>query len=330
MDENEPDDELLVSTGLVAKASAFGERMERWLDELRTRATAVDIAMRMYERDKNAAGTLLGSALSLRLFLFFVPLVLVAVGTAGILGRHSDYDAVSSGAGISGSLATEIDSAFDQGVITPWLAVAVGLIGMATTGRSLARALVLSSALSWELGGRQKLRTRAIGVVVGIVVGMALISVLLNRLRSAVGIALVSVSFLAVGASYLVLWSLLYLALPRRTPDPGAALPGAVIMAVVLTGLQAVTQLYLPGQIDNASSVYGTVGVAVTTLGWFFIIGRTMAFSFAVNAVLYEQFGSISGVVFGLPGLRAILRRLPALARFLDLDEAGRANPEGP
>jgi len=293
-----------------------------WFEDTRSRSAPVDVAMRVYERDKDAAGTLLGSALSLRLFLFFVPLVLFAVGLAGVLGHYLGVRSDGSEAGISGSLAKEIDQAFDQGATTPWFALAAGLIGIVTTGRALTRALVLSSALSWRLGGKQKTPVRAVGVVVGIVVGVALVAALLNRVRDASGLAVTSVSFLAVAAVYIVLWSMLYLALPRGTTDPGAALPGASIVAVVLAGLEAVTQLYLPGQIENASAIYGTIGVAIATLGWFFIVGRLIVFSFAVNAVLFEQIGSLSGVVFDLPGLRAIPAKLPALARFFDLDDS--------
>ena len=43
----------------------------------------VDIGLRLYERDRVAAGTLLGSALALRLFLFFIPMTLALVGVAG-------------------------------------------------------------------------------------------------------------------------------------------------------------------------------------------------------------------------------------------------------
>ena len=37
------------------------------------------------------------------------------------------------------------------------------------------------------------------------------------------------------------------------------------------------------------------------TLGWFFIIGRAIAFAFELNAVIYERFGSITTAVFSLP-----------------------------
>lgn len=302
------------------------ERATTRLEDLRSRIAAVDIGMGIYERDKSAAGTLLGSALSLRLFLFFVPLVLFAVGLAGLAGRHLGITSAANEAGLSGSLAAEIDRAFAQGATTPWLALVGGLFGIATTGRSLTKALVLSSALSWQLGGKQKIPMRVVGIVVGMVIGTVLISVILDRIRQASGVAVASVSFLAVAALYVGLWTVLYLALPRQTSDPGSVLPGSSVVAGVLTCLQAVTQLYLPGQIDRAASIYGAIGIVIATLGWFFIMGRVIAFSFAMNAVLFERLGSVSGFVFGLPVLRLIPARWPAFAAFFDLDEQRRTN----
>ncbi|MDH5520574.1 MAG: hypothetical protein OEZ14_08580 [Acidimicrobiia bacterium] len=65
------------------RANQLVERAAELLEDLRQRITAIDIAVRVHERDKNAAGTLLGSALALRLFLFFIPLLLFSVGVAG-------------------------------------------------------------------------------------------------------------------------------------------------------------------------------------------------------------------------------------------------------
>lgn len=263
---------------------------------------------------------MLGSALSLRLFLFFVPLLLFAVGCAGILGQTASLDSISSDLGITGSLANEIDGAFAQETTTPWLAVAFGLFGIAWTGRSLTRALVLSCALSWNLGGKQRVPARVVGVVIGIIVGVALTAAIVNRVREAAGVAVAGVFMLAMAAVYIVLWVVLYQTLPRGTPDPGAALPGASIVALGLAGLQGFTQLFLPQQIEKASSIYGSIGVAIAALGWFFFLGRALAFSFTVNAVVYERLGSVSAVVFGLPGLRTIPRKVPAVGRFFDLE----------
>lgn len=43
----------------------------------------MDLALRWYERDREAAGTVVGSALAFRLFLFFIPLLLFVVGLTG-------------------------------------------------------------------------------------------------------------------------------------------------------------------------------------------------------------------------------------------------------
>ena len=315
---------------LVSTTKGHATRANAKLGELRARIRAVDIGVRMYERDKEAAGTLLGSAIALRLFLFFVPFVLLAVGVAGILGRHFGVDSVSDEAGLTGSIASQMDNAFEQQSATPWFAILVGLVGIGTAGRSLTRSLVLSSALAWTLGGRQRTPVRVIGVVVGMVVGAAIITAVMNRIRDAAGVAVVSVSFLTVAAMYVVLWIVLFLVLPRGTSDPSAVLPGAAIIATVMTGMQVISQVYLPQRMDSASSIYGAIGVTIVTLGWFLIIGRTVAFSFAVNAVLFEQVGSIGAFVFGLPVIRIIPRRSETIRRFFDLEPRQQATGAPP
>lgn len=320
--------------GVVARVrsrvSSSADRVASWFGDLRTRIAAVDIAARVHERDRDAAGTLLGSALALRLFLFFVPMILLSVGLAGVLGDWFDGTEVSEAAGISSSLGDYVDAAFTQSGSTRWVAVGVGLFGVITTGWSLTRALVLSSALSWRLSGRQRMPARAIGVVVGLIVGLALAAAITNRIRQTSGIAVASMSVLAVLAVYIVLWSMLYQSLPRATTDPGAALPGAAIIGLTMSVLQSVTQFYLPNQIDSASSLYGSLGVLIAFLGWFFLLGRAIAFSFAVNAVVYEQVGSVSVLLFRLPGVRQIPRRVPAVARYFVVDYIATGDPGAP
>ena len=303
-----------------AWARSVARRAESAFDEVRERVTIVDVGARVYERDKEAGGTLLGSALALRLFLFFVPLILLVVGLAGVLGGPSDGSATAESAGLSGTLANYVDDAFSQSGSTPWIALVVGLSGVATTGWSLTRALVLSSALSWRMGGRQHIPIRAIGIVVGLVIGLALSAAIVNRINQATGVAVTSMSMVGLTAVYSVLWLLLFQTLPRATTDPGASLPGAAVVALVLAALQTVTQFYLPHQVDNSSQLYGQIGVLVAFLGWFFFIGRAIAFAFALNAVVYEQVGSLSTVFFAVPVIREIPRRVPAVGRYFDLD----------
>jgi hypothetical protein len=91
-----------------------------------------------------------------------------------------------------------------------------------------------------------------------------------------------------------------------------------------------ITQFYLPNQVSNASQLYGQLGVLVAFLGWFFFLGRSIAFACALNAVIYERVGSVSVVFFSLPVIRQIPQRVPAVGRYFALDhEPDDADADG-
>ena len=280
----------------------------------------IDVGLRIYQRDREAAGTVVGSAIAFRLFLFFVPLLLTVVGIAGFLAELIGREELEA-AGITGTIAAQMESALTQPNSTRWLAVLAGLFGMALAGRTLTRVLVAASCLAWKQELRVKASPRLIGAIIGLVFCIGLVSLLVNRVRAELGLAVAGLSFFVAFGVYLAVWVLLSMLLPRGTRDPGALLPGAAGMALVLAGLQAVSQLYLPDRFDRASQLYGAIGTTVVTLGWFFILGRSMVLAMSINAVVYERFGSISQFVFSLPLLRALPRRWEWFRRFFQLPE---------
>lgn len=83
-------------------------------------------------------------------------------------------------------------------------------------------------------------------------------------------------------------------------------------------------QFYLPSKLERSSALAGSVGTTVAVLGSMFLIGRVMASSFVVNSVIFERLGSISEALFGLPVVRRLPERFPAIVRWFDLptDEA--------
>ncbi len=308
------------TAALQARGRVLAEQLKARAEAMRQRSSIIDLGVRVYDRDREAAGSLLGSALALRLFLFLVPLVLFTVGLAGLIGYYSGYDSLSSDVGISGTIGDQIDDAFSQRSTPAWFVSAAGLIGMASAGYSLSRAMIVSSALAWRLGGRQRATFGMIGSVVGLIVSIGLVSTIVNSIRSAAGLAVASVSFVAVFGVYVVLWVFIIQTLPRGTSDPGAAIPGAVLASTALTAMQAVSTLYLPRAIERSSELYGTIGVTLATLGWIYLLGRVVVFAFSLNAVVFEQIGSVSRIVFSVPGIRTIPRRYPSVARYFDLD----------
>ncbi len=147
-----------------------------------------------------------------------------------------------------------------------------------------------------------------------------MIALIINRIRADLGLGVASVSFAAAFVLYLVAWLVVLTILPRATRDPGAVLPGAALVALTLTGMQAISQLYLPDRLSRASELYGTFGATIVTLGWFFILGRTIVLAIVCNAVIHERFGSITNFVFSWPLIR-LLRKSGLVRRVFDLEE---------
>jgi uncharacterized BrkB/YihY/UPF0761 family membrane protein len=297
-------------------------RSRNWATDLLDRhrdRPLVDLSLRFIDRDREAAGSVVGSAVAFRLFLFFVPLLLFIVGLAGFFANALTSSDVED-AGVTGKLAEQINTALTQPNSTRWIAVITGFVGMLTTGRTLSKALAGASCLAWQLPVRAKASIKVIGGVLGLLVGMGVVIALVTRIRHHLGIAVTGLSMVAVLAIYTVAALLLGTLLPRKTTDPGALLPGAVLLAVVLTGLQAVSQLYLPNRFSRASELYGAIGVTIVTLGWFFIAGRAMVLAMILDAVIFERFGSITQFVFGLPVLRVLPRKWGWFRRYFDLE----------
>jgi uncharacterized BrkB/YihY/UPF0761 family membrane protein len=320
------DDDATEARGLhalagAARGRAVGVRVRA--DDLLTRhrdRPLVDLALRLHLRDREAAGTVVSSAVALRLFLFFVPMLLFVVGVIGFFGGVVSSSDVDS-AGVTGSLARQIDTALDQPTSTRWIATLVGLFGMMTTGRSLARVLAQASCLAWRLPLSSKAPVRLIGTVVGLLAGLGVSAALVNVINDRFGVGAAGLSFVAVLGIYVVGALVLGWQLPRAAADPGVLLPGALLLGLTFAGLQAYSQLFLPGQFSRASQLYGSIGLAIVTLGWFFIAGRIIMLSFALDAATFERLGSISRVVFMLPLVRRLPPRFPWLAQRFSVDK---------
>ncbi|HYN32462.1 MAG TPA: YihY/virulence factor BrkB family protein [Ilumatobacteraceae bacterium] len=315
---------------LQATAKARTAEATEWAARLRERSVMVEAAFVIYERDRVSAGSVLGSAIAFRLFLFFVPTVVFGVGLLGAISGYVEPDTVTDTASLTGALADQVRTALSQSSTAAYLTLLSGLFLMVTAGRSLAKALVASSSLVWLTGGKVTAKVRIVAIVIGLSASLTLTSLVTSRIRNEFGLAATGLSFGLSLVLYALILVVLMAALPRRTPDPGALLPGAVLASLVLNGLLAVSQFYLPRQFSGASELYGGIGVTVVTLGWLFFVGRILALSFAMNAALFDRFGSLSQGVFSLPMLRSLPPRSERVRNYFGLDADGRSVESSP
>jgi hypothetical protein len=300
------------------RGEALKVRGEELFATLRARGGVVDFGADLYDRDKDAHASVLGSAIALRLFLFVVPANVALMGLVGVLRLGSFVEDDAGASATTGAISAALVG------LSWWNALWFFLSGLVLTlmaGRSLAKVLAACAGGAWLMTVREsKVKSVAVLALSGVFFADVASTIVFNRLREAGGLPVATLSWVAVMASTMVAWFLVMSSLPRRVRDPGALLPGAAAMAVGYTILQWFMQFYLPNRIARTEDTFGDLAVTVATLGNFFFIGRLMASSYVFTAVVYERWGSLSQLVFALPGLRAVAARSPKLRTYFSLD----------
>lgn len=286
----------------------------------------MDLAVSFYERDREQFASVLGAAVALRLFLFIVPAVIAAVGLVTAVVPRERLEDLLQEASVTGSVAVEITTAANASR-SAWFVLFLGGLWLSIwAGRNLAIVLAACSGAAWRMDARQSRATlRTAGTITLLAFGIVITAALVNRLRESFGVAGATTSWAVAALVMGAAWFAVSWVLPRATRDPGAILPGAALVGIMLAAIQWFLQYYLPSKVARASAVAGGTGAAVAVLGAMFIIGRVMAASFVLDAVVFDRLGSVSGLVFGLPGLRRLPRRFPRLASFFDLAPADAA-----
>lgn len=313
------------SERMKVRGAAIAERGQERFVAARARGGLVDLGADLYDRDKEAHASVLGSAIALRLFLFVLPANVALFGLIGVLRLGS---LVEKDAGASATTGAISQALVGLSWLTSLWFFLSGLVLTLIAGRSLAKVLAACVGGAWEMTVREtRVKPIAIVSLTGVLFADVASTIVFNRVRGSGGLPVATLAWLAVMATTAIAWFLVLLALPRKISDPGALLPGAAVMSVGYTMLQWFMQFYLPNRIARTTDTFGDLAVTVATLGNFFFIGRLMASSFVVTAVVYERWGSLSQVVFSLPGLRRAAGRSPRLREFFSLNETAMSDP---
>jgi uncharacterized BrkB/YihY/UPF0761 family membrane protein len=261
------------------------------LESARQRSRPVEAAVRTYERDRDAAGAVLAGAVAFRLFVFMLPLTLGVVTLLGTL-RAVDTGApgeVGRELGMSSYLVDSVEDAARQSRKALWVLVPVSLWAIYTGGRGVIKVLTAVHAIAW----RRPMTRPRVGVAAALAaLGLALAALLvlagLQAVRSHAegpGLALGLLGFVP----FCAVWLAAALLLPH---DPRARwpalVPGSLLVGVAAWAVHLVSVYILAHQVERASELYGSLGVAAALLAWLYLLGRVMVASAMLNATNWE------------------------------------------
>ena len=276
------------------------DRVRRRLLELAQRATswgplapAAEIGWLVLRRDATNGGSVLAAALAYRIFVWVLPLALVAVLGLGLAaaGTGAPSDEVVDAAGITGIIAGSISSTADRA--TGWgaaIGLVVALLVLVYVTFALLRALRAVTALAWRLPVRPPAHPARdtllfLAGLVGFLTAAALASGLRDRLE-------LPADLLAVLAAYTVLPAFFFVLSLRLLPHAAehwkGLVPGAILAGLGLAAVGLFNSLVLFPWLSQKEETYGVLGVAAGLLFGFFLVGRTIELAAALNAVLSE------------------------------------------
>lgn len=277
----------------VSLVKAKGDEMVDRLEAARPNHRSVDVAFVTIERDNATAGSVLAAAVAFRLFLFMVPYVFVLVYGFGLAASASDSDpqTLAEKAGVAGLIASTINVASEESLVTRIAVFVAALYALLTTSRSLLKVLAAVHALAWMLPPRRPRRLIKPALIFILIVTATLVLVqVIAWLRSQSLIAGFTAELL-----FLALPTLMWLVLSQRffVHAPGAGwrdlLPGAVLVGVGIQVLHFVTVYWITRVLASKSETYGAIGAALAILFWCYLLGRVLAASAVLNSSAWQQ-----------------------------------------
>jgi uncharacterized BrkB/YihY/UPF0761 family membrane protein len=275
---------------LVASGQAGVERA-------RSRSLVIDTAVGVLRRERPVAVGILAASLAFRLFAMVVPLVYVLVAGLGLAGAASGGPSRPGAKDRLGELVVDsIAAAAQTSHRGHWLALLFGGLATLLAGAGVVEVLRWIHVLAWRVTpSRARPDPRLVLGLVGGIVVVAASSTVAERIRAdAEGLAseltviLVTAAVLVVVLA--VLWLALSLALPRARAVPWTALvPGACLFAAGCQGFNLAVTFYFAPRAARASTVYGSLGVALTLLVSLFLFARLAVAAAELNATLWER-----------------------------------------
>jgi uncharacterized BrkB/YihY/UPF0761 family membrane protein len=271
---------------LQARTRQLAERAEAE----RGRHASVDVAFEMLDRDGEAGGEIIAGALAYRMFIWLLPLALVAVaglGFAASATSDSTRETVRS-LGITGLVSNSVATAA-QGQAR-WYALLVGIPLLVYVTRSLLRTLIVTHRLLWsdERAAAPKPTLGATLRLLGLMLSFSIVSLAAGAFREWAPAPGVLVT-LGLVLPYAGLWLLVTLRLPHRGTSWRALVPGALVFGAGVELLHIFTAYVLEPYAVAKEGTYGAMGAAAALLLGLFLLSRLVVVGAVLNVTLWER-----------------------------------------
>ena len=289
----------------------------RRLEDARPSSGPIDTAFRAFERDTAAGGGVLSAAVAFRTFLFLVPYVFFWVVTFGLASEASSEspEQMAKSIGVTGLMARTFVSVSNlSGWNRAW-AMCISGFALFLAARALVKVLRITHGLVWRVAVPKLTNSSvAAGVVVGLVTAQLVVGAGVSWLRSQSPLFAVIALVLSAAVPFAI-WMVASRLLPHAECPWWALAPGAALVAIGMTGLQAATIFYFAGSIERKSDTYGAIGTSLALLLWAYILGRIVTAAISLNAAFWYRNEERAG------------RAVPAP---MDLEERLAAGPPEP
>jgi uncharacterized BrkB/YihY/UPF0761 family membrane protein len=274
------------TAALQARAEHIGRRAQAE----RARHRSVDAVFDVAERDAEVGGGIIAAALAYRLFIWLLPVALVAVVGLGIAAdaESESPESAADHLGVAGLVSSSVANAANSP--NRWYALVIGIPLLVWATRGLLRVLIGAHRLVW-------LDVRAAAPRPTFVATFRLLALLLcygvvTTIAAAVrgwsgGVGLLSTLLLAV--PYAVIWLLVTLRLPHRDAVWTALIPGCLLVGLGVELLHVLAAYAFAPWAASRQGTYGALGIAAALLFGFFLVSRLVVAAAVLNATLWDR-----------------------------------------
>lgn len=274
----------------IAAVQAMRGRIAKRAERERRVHGSLDAVLDMYDRDAEVGGGIMAGALAYRLFIWMLPLALVAVAGLGIAADAAGTTPreAADSMGFAGLVSSSVAGAARSSA--RWYALLVGVPVLLLATSSVLRTLLVSFRLVWtELRSAVPRPTAKVTLqLAAVLLGFVACSALASAAREASGLVGL-LAILVIPIPYGLLWLLTSARLPHGgVPWPGL-IPGAIVFGIGVELLHLVTAYGLAPAAQSKQGTYGSLGIAAALLLGLFFVSRLIVATAVVNATLWER-----------------------------------------